>query len=178
MDQVMLPRSRRTRPAPSRRPAAKTARRRAVPNLKVRRILVPLDFSEKANKALNYAIALADEMGARIILMHVVEPVYVSAEPGFTYVTQQTETLEQRAGRARMRKIADELIPEGLFDKAIVRLGSPYHEITTVARSLGVDLIVLATHGRTGLSHALMGSTAERVVRHAHCPVLTVRRTL
>ena len=59
--------------------------------------------------------------------------------------------------------------------EALVRAGQPYYEITTAAKELDVDLIVITTHGRTGLKHALLGSTAERVVRHAPCPVLTVR---
>jgi universal stress protein A len=144
--------------------------------LKVNRILVPLDFSEVSSKALAYAVALAAEMNAKITLLHVIEPVYVSADPGLTYIPQQTPA-EENADAIRMRKIAAKFIPKSLFDKAVVRLGAPYHEITAAAKRLKAGLIVITTHGRTGLSHALMGSTAERVVRHAPCPVLTVRRT-
>ncbi len=147
-----------------------------VAGLKVDRILVPLDFSETAHKALAYAVALAADMKAKIILMHVIEPVYVSADPGLTCLPQQTAP-EEKADGKQMREIAAKYIPEGLFDKAVVRVGAPYHEITTAAKRLKAGLIVIGTHGRTGLSHVLMGSTAERVVRHASCPVLTVRRT-
>jgi nucleotide-binding universal stress UspA family protein len=147
-----------------------------IAKLKVERILVPLDFSEKSNQALAYAVALAADMKAKIILMHVIEPVYVSADPGLTCIPQLTTT-EQKSDGKRMREIAAEFVPKGLFDKTVVRVGTPYHEITTAAKCLRADLIVIATHGRTGLDHVLMGSTAERVVRHASCPVLTVRRT-
>jgi len=144
--------------------------------LKVKRILVPLDFSEKSSQALAYAVALAVGMKAKIIVMHAIEPVYVGADPGLTYIPQQIAA-EENATRKRMHKIAAEFIPKGLFDKAVVRTGVPYHEITLAAKRLRAGLIVLTTHGRTGLSHVLMGSTAERVVRYAQCPVLTVRRT-
>ena len=143
--------------------------------LKFNRILVPVDFSGSAVEALAYAVALAKNMGAKIILLHVVEPVYAGAEPGMGCMPQQTEA-QGIAARKLMRDIAGGLIPKGLFDKAVLRMGSPYHEITTAASVLKAGLIVITTHGRTGLSHVLMGSTAERVVRHAPCPVLTVRR--
>jgi universal stress protein A len=162
---------------PRRKTKAKRLRRKTgVAALKIHRILVPLDFSETASKALAYAVALAVDMRAKIILMHVREPVYVSTEPGLTFIPQQT-ALETNADGIRMHKIAAEFIPKGLLDKAIVRMGTPYHEIVTAAKRLTAGLIVLTTHGRTGLSHVLMGSTAERVVRHAHCPVFTVRQT-
>jgi universal stress protein A len=147
-----------------------------VAGLKVDRILVPLAFSETAHEALDYAVALATDMKAKIILMHVIEPVYVSADPGLTYLPQQTAA-EKRAEGKQMRQIAADFIPKALFDKAVVCVGPPYHEITMAAKRLKAGLIVITTHGRTGLSHVLMGSTAERVVRHAPCPVLTVRRT-
>jgi universal stress protein A len=147
----------------------------AISLLGVKRILVPLDFSETANKSLSYAIALASDMKAKIILLHVVEPVYMSADPGLTYMPQQN-AIERKSGLLRLRKVAA-AIPRGLFDKAVVRVGAPYGEITAAAERLQAGLIVITTHGRTGLRHALLGSTAERVVRHATCPVLTIRRS-
>ena len=90
--------------------------------LKVRRILVPLDFSETATKALAYAVALAANMNAKIILMHVIEPVYVSSDPGLTYIPQQMAN-EEKSDRKQMHKIAEKFIPKGLFEKAVVRMG-------------------------------------------------------
>lgn len=143
--------------------------------LKVSHILVPLDFSGVAHLALTYAVALASAMKAKIILMHVIEPVYVSADPGLAYIAQPVSG-EEKAEAKRMSEIAAKFIPKGLLEKTVVRQGVPYLEITTAAKKLRAGLIVITTHGRTGLSHVLMGSTAERVVRHAPCPVLTVRR--
>jgi universal stress protein A len=184
MDHITLPRQHRhsglSLSSERRRRTARTApaRRAARPaRLKIKHILVPLDFSEKANKALVYAMALAESLGGKITLLHVVEPVYLTTEPGMTFLPQQTATAEEHAGRKRMLKTAQELITKHLFERAVVRQGTPYREITTTAKTLNADIIVLATHGRTGLNHVLMGSTAERVVRHAPCPVLTVRRT-
>lgn len=143
--------------------------------LKIKRILVPLDFSDAARQALSYAIALAQDMKAKITLLHVVEPIYVNSEPGMNYLPEQAEA-EQTWSRKRIGQIAAKHVPKGMFDKAVVRSGTPYFEICEAAKKLKAGLIVVTTHGRTGLSHALMGSTAERVVRHASCPVLTVRR--
>ena len=142
--------------------------------LKTNPILVPVDFSGTAREALPYAVALARQMRARIVLLHVIEPVYVGAESGMGYVPQQTAAQKQEA-RKLMRDFEVKFIPKDLFDKAILRLGSPFHEIAAAAKALHAGLIVMTTHGRTGLSHLLMGSTAERVVRNAPCPVMTVR---
>lgn len=145
--------------------------------LKISRILVPVDFSEASIKGLEYALWLAELMKAKINLIHVIEPVYVaSTYPSTAYVPQYSEA-EEKANQKRLGELAKKSIPSNLYEKSIIRMGVPYHAITEAAQSLKADLIVITTHGRTGLSHVLMGSTAERVVRHAPCPVLTVRRT-
>ena len=143
--------------------------------LKLNPILVPVDFSEESRQALDYAVALAADTESKIILLHVVQPVYV-ADPTLTYLPQQMAWQEEVDGK-RLQRIAAKSIPKQLFDRAIIRLGVPHHEITRAAKRMKAGLIVIATHGRTGLRHVLMGSTTERVVRHAPCPVLTVRRT-
>lgn len=142
--------------------------------IKVRSILVPIDFSETANKALVYAMRMADQFGAKIILLNVVEPV---ATPDIAYHPMM---LEPEAAKSIAKERLVELerrakIPARMVDRILVRYGSPFAEITSAARTLKVDLIILTTHGYTGLKHVFMGSTAERVVRHAPCPVLTVR---
>jgi len=78
--------------------------------------------------------------------------------------------------QAHLQELANQLLPPGLAEKLVVRVGVPYHEIVEAAGELQADLIVITTHGHTGLKHVLLGSTAEWVVRHAPCPVLTVRR--
>jgi len=94
-----------------------------VASLNVDRILVPLDFSEAASHALHYAVALAADMRAKMILMHVVEPVYVSGDPGLTYIPQPTVG-EDKADVKQMRDIAAKFIPKTLFDKAVVHRGT------------------------------------------------------
>jgi nucleotide-binding universal stress UspA family protein len=170
MKRVALPRPR------GRRQILAAPARGALAGLGINRILVPLDLSAEARDTLHYAVALATDLRARIILLHVIEPIYVSASPGLSNLPQPIES-ETTAGARKLREIAAELIPPGLCEKAIVRTGHPAHEIAEAAKRLKAGLIVISTHGRTGLSHVLMGSTAERVVRHAPCPVLTVRRT-
>ena len=165
------------RPRPSRPRRSLTPSRPRLAGLNVSRILVPVDFSDTSNKALPYAVALAEDMGAKITLLHVIEPVFVGTEPGLTYVPQEDVMAEAKPDREQLQKLAGRFIPKNLFDKALIREGTPYHEIINAAKSIKAGLIVITPHGRTGLSHILMGSTAEHVVRHASCPVLTVRRS-
>ena len=140
----------------------------------VRSILVPIDFSEPSEKALNYAAAMAQKFGAKIVLLNVTEPF---PTPDFAYypLAMEKDKVAQKARRELERvQLKHELDPT-LIEKLLVRHGVPYREITDAAKTLKVDLIVIATHGYSGLAHVFMGSTAERVVRHAHCPVLVVR---
>ena len=154
---------------------ASTAVIELVPALvRIKSILVPIDFSETSAKALRYAVRMAEQFSSRITLLNVVEPV---ATPDFSYhpLMLETEKMKESAkGRLDMlcRKLS---LPGRLIEKTLVRYGTPFAEITAAAKTLKVDLIILTTHGYTGLKHVFMGSTAERVVRHAPCPVLTVR---
>ncbi len=144
--------------------------------LHVRRILVPTDFSEAADHALTYAVGLAEQFGAEILLMHTVEiPVY--AYPGAPYipVVDITADLEKaavaglEATRARMKS--------PVHARVALRRGSPWREILDAAKEERADLVVMGTHGRRGVARALLGSVAEKVVRAAEVPVLTVRQT-
>jgi nucleotide-binding universal stress UspA family protein len=142
--------------------------------LKIRSILVPVDFSPPSKKALHYAAQLAGQFNSTLTLLHVVEPV---AMPDFAYFPLAQEIEETvKAARARMTTLCEqEGISTQQIAKTLIRHGRAFHEITEAARTLKSDMIVIATHGFTGVKHVLMGSTAERVVRHAPCPVLTVR---
>lgn len=144
--------------------------------LKMQNILVPTDFSEPSKKALRYAISFAGQFGARITLLHVVEPMILPYEE---YPLRELILNDKglvKAARETLRRLCHhERIDAFLLQKGIVRLGSPSEEITNTARDLQVDLIIIATHGYTGLKHIFIGSTTERVVRHAPCPVLVVR---
>jgi universal stress protein A len=134
----------------------------------LKRILVPMDFSECSRKALLYAVPFAKQFNAELILLHVVEP--YPAVPELT--TFEVETLNdgRRELEAACRAVSGEVPAHGELRNGLARL-----EIANAARELGIDLIVLSTHGRKGLSRMLLGSTAEMVVRHAPCPVLIVR---
>jgi len=144
-------------------------------SIQLRSILVPTDFSAPSLKALRYAAVLARQSGAKLTLLNVVEP--IGATPDFAYnpLALESEKVTAAAGEHLKKLAAKADLEEGLIEKTLVRNGVPYAEISSAAGSLKVDLIVIATHGYSGFKHLFMGSTAERVVRHAPCPVLVVR---
>lgn len=142
---------------------------------RIAKVLVPVDFTDYSNQAVDYAGMLAAKFGARVRLLHVIEK--------FTYSV--TDTIQVVDHYSALRAIAQPLIEglrkhldeHGVAADAEIRTGTPYAEILDEADRFKADLIVMGTHGRTGLAHALLGSVAERVVRLARCPVLTVRST-
>jgi universal stress protein A len=141
--------------------------------LRFARILVPTDFSDPSRKALYYAARLAEHFGSRITLIHVIEPVM---SPDFTHFPLALD--EEKviaAARHRLLTLGRSVLGDRFIEDAVVRPGSPFHEISEAARELKMDLIIMATHGYSGVKRALLGSTAERVVRYAPCPVMTVR---
>jgi len=138
---------------------------------------VPVDFSPSSDKALTYAVCFAEQFGAKVTVLNIVEPAVYPTDLG--YVPVEIDSLHQamqNSARQKLADIATKRIPGRFRANALVRVGRPHREITKAAEELRSDLIVIATHGYTGLKHAVMGSTAERVVRHAPCPVLTVRQ--
>ena len=140
----------------------------------IRSILVPFDFSPPSAQALKYAAALARQFGAKITLLNVVQPI---ATPDFAYypVMMESDKVMTQIKRELEQVPVSQGVDSTLIEKVLVRNGVPFHEIAGAAESLKADLIVISTHGYTGLKHILLGSTTERVVRHAHCPVLVVR---
>jgi universal stress protein A len=140
---------------------------------RMKRILVPIDFSDCSRKALQYAIPLAQEHNAALTLLYVVPPPYAAGEyVGIDYAQLQAEM--RVSGDKGLSKLANEL--DGLVSaEKLVRVGSPASEIIEAAKDLDADVIVISTHGRTGLKHVLLGSVVEHVVRRAPCPVLVVR---
>jgi nucleotide-binding universal stress UspA family protein len=144
----------------------------------VRSILLPTDFSECANFALPYATGIARATGATLICVHVVETVVPSvcysgmSEP--LPIGDLSEQLEESAER-ELPKIGECDECSGLDVEEVIVHGEAATEIVRVARERGVDLIVVSSHGRTGLGRMLFGSTAEAIVRHATCPVLVVK---
>lgn len=143
---------------------------------RLKTILVPVDFSSFSDKSLDYAVAFAQQFQAGIVLLHVVEPmVYPENYMTIPTVSDDINSSLVKAAEEKLAVQRQRINPDQVDVKAMTRLGRPYVEITGAAKELRVDLIILATHGHTGLRHVLLGSTAERVVRHAPCPVLTVR---
>jgi universal stress protein A len=140
----------------------------------IRSILVPIDFSGPSDNALEYAISLVRQFDAKLILLHVVQPF---PTPDFDYypIAMESEKVMSK-GKQRLEQVAAKAgVDPEVISQVLVRIGVPYREITDAARTSNVDLIVIATHGYTGVAHVFMGSTAERVVRHAQCSVLVVR---
>lgn len=148
--------------------------------ISIRNILVPVDFSECSREALRQAGDLAKRLGAQLTLLHVWEiPPYIPPEAMVGVPGQTAQTLSRTAhahAEQQMRAFVDEAKTAGMpVDAELLETGDPARTIVEVAERGGHDLIVIGTHGRTGFSHLLMGSVAEKVVRRAPCPVLSVR---
>jgi nucleotide-binding universal stress UspA family protein len=152
---------------------------RIVPNFA--KILAATDFSEDSALALGYAEELARKFASELIVMHVdqpLAPIVVSPDLGpamdvgaMSRIAEEQRLLAQR----ELDKIVQRLRDSGLKAKSLLRVGSPFLEILRTSQSENADLIVMGTHGRSGLAHVLMGSVAERVVQKSSVPVLTIR---
>jgi universal stress protein A len=140
----------------------------------LKRIVVPIDFSACSRKALQYAIPFAEQFQASLTLLYVVQVNYAVGELGAIDVSMLEVEMRQQASQRLAELVRDE-VRQRVPAEAIVRTGRPVMEIVSAARDLEADLIILSTHGYTGLKHVLLGSTAENVLRHAPCPVLAVR---
>ncbi len=139
-------------------------------------ILVPIDFSDNSKKALRYAIPFAQQFNASLILAYIVEPTIYPSDFGFGQIgfPDVEKELHEKA-LSEMATLRDSIIPPGLRTVTLVGTGIPFVEITQFAKEHEVDIIIVATHGRTGVEHILFGSTAEKIIRKAPCPVLVVR---
>ncbi len=140
----------------------------------LKKILCPVDHSECSYLALKYAISLALKDKAKLYLMHVVDTRSYDTEI-YKFSPYQLQELDV----SKIREDLMKSLPEGTLDvlevETIVVKGVPFQEIISTVKEIGADIIVIGTHGRTGLSHIMMGSVAEKVVQKASCPVLTVR---
>lgn len=145
----------------------------APPHPVVRRVLVPVDFSDFTRAALAYAVELAQTYGARIDLLHVVKSAGSLAFDGVPLPPENPERAKDRAHEALADLAREEIDHEDV--RVAVEVGHPAAGITDYAAEHETDLIVIPTHGRTGLKRFLLGSVAEKVVRRATCPVFTVR---
>ncbi|HET6371274.1 MAG TPA: universal stress protein [Nitrospiria bacterium] len=139
----------------------------------IRKIMVPTDFSPSSDRALDYAISLAQCFGATVLLLHVIEPFPYSVTDSLTVVDhfKALHTIASSLIKEARKKLTLKNIPS---ETRLVS-GSPYREIVKEVERNKADLIVMGTHGRTGVGRLLIGSQAEKVVRLAGCPVATVR---
>ena len=142
----------------------------------LKRILIATDFSEASEVAVRYGRALADAFGASLDILHVMEDpfVYAPTSEGYLPPAHFFEEMEKNS-RERLEQALPHADREKLNARLVTKKGSPFVEIVRYAKSENIDLIVMGTHGRGPIAHMLMGSVAEKVVRKAPCPVLTVR---
>lgn len=139
----------------------------------IQHLLVPVDFSSPSLDALEYAIQVVDRFGARLTVLHVLEPIYYDLELGLGLIEQESQ--KRTHWEAQLDGLAQVVKERGLAAGSVVLGGVPSESIVTYARAQGCDLIVMGTHGRRGLSRLRYGSVAESVLRQAPCPVFTVR---
>jgi nucleotide-binding universal stress UspA family protein len=142
----------------------------------VRNIVVATDFSDLAEHALDEAVELAEKLGAKITLVHSYEiPVYGFPD-GILVASAEVTAQIQMASQKQLADAAERHKSSGVSITSVLRMGAPWDEISACAAETGAGLIVIGTHGRRGISRALLGSVAERVIRTATLPVLVVHR--
>jgi nucleotide-binding universal stress UspA family protein len=143
----------------------------------IRTILAPTDFSAHSEEAVRYACALADRLGAELHLLHILSEFLPAGPDPLLMPVMPPEYYKENEDRARetLDHLLDPSWGTPISVVTAVRWGSPVEAIVSYAVDHRNDLVVIATHGRTGLSHVLLGSVAERIVREAPCPVLTIR---
>ncbi len=146
--------------------------------VQIRKILYPTDFSELSEHALRYALSFAESNRAELHVLHVVDEAYqywMAMGPGALPMGPPPDEMLEIARKELSKFVESKVKAAGVTVISAALLGRPFMEIVSYAREKQIDLIVLGTHGRSGLRHAILGSVAERVVRKAPCPVLTIR---
>jgi nucleotide-binding universal stress UspA family protein len=139
-------------------------------------LVVPTDFSEYSLRAIDYGVEIAEKFGSHVALVYVVEPLLQAVDLTWTTVDfEELNKAHKETAEKQLEKLAEERFPKGIRCDTVILFGKPFVEILKYAREANADLIVMATHGRGAISHLLLGSTAEKVVRKATCPVLTVK---
>lgn len=141
--------------------------------IKIRTILCPVDFSDASRNALRYAKEFAKNMHASVYLLNIVEPRPMAVDITLNYVPVEEEL--EKAASDDLRQILGEFAREGIEAECGVEIGTPSDVILDTIEKLDVNLVIMGSHGKKGLSRLIMGSVAETVVRKAGCPVLTVK---
>ena len=145
----------------------------------IKKVLVPVDFSDYSKSSLRYAVNFAKHFNAELFLVYVVEPMVYPPDFSMGQIAIPSVDVEMdKSAVEELNNLAKKEIPAELKSKVIVKTGKPFVEIIETASAEDIDLIIIATHGHTGIEHVLFGSTAEKVVRKAPCPVLTLREPI
>ena len=148
-------------------------------DLSIKKVLVPIDFSDYSKSALKYAINFAKSFGADMTLIYVVEPIIYPPDFSMGQIAIPTISTEwDDRAREELDKLAKSEISAEVKVKTIIKTGKPFVEIIETAAEEDIDIIIIATHGHSAVEHILFGSTAEKVVRKAPCPVLTLREPI
>ncbi|MBY0435146.1 MAG: universal stress protein, partial [Cyclobacteriaceae bacterium] len=148
----------------------------------MKKILVPTDFSKTATMATDVAFDIARKSGASIILLHIVEEATggsfnVEGQVAYSNISEKLFTLKMiEKGKASLKKVVTDPKYAAVKVDGEIRVGNPYHGMQTIITEQKVDLVVMGTAGRTGLSNMLIGSNTEKVIRNSKCPVLTVQK--
>ncbi len=145
----------------------------------IKKVLVPIDFSDFSKSALRYAISFAKTYNADIILVYVVEPVIYPPDFSMGQIAIPAVNTEwDTKAKDELDRLAKTEIPSDIKVTTVIKTGKPFVEIIDTATEYNADIIIIATHGHSGVEHILFGSTAEKVVRKAPCPVLTLREPI
>ncbi len=140
-----------------------------------RRILIAVDFSETSLRAIQVGGELASRLGAEVFILHVVDDRPVAVGPGLAVDLTSVEASVLEATKDRLLHLVQDVLPKPVARTVLVKPGIPHGEVLATATERQVDLVVVGTHGRTGISRAILGSHAETIVRRSPVPVLVVK---
>ncbi len=147
--------------------------------LQFSKILVPIDFSDFSKSALKYAVTFAQQYHSKLILIYVMEPVIYPPDFSMGQITLPTVNFEMdKRAKEELDKLAESEISSLVQVQTVIKTGKPFVEIIETAKEEDADLIIISTHGHSGVEHILFSSTADKVVRKAPCPVLTLREPI
>ncbi|RPJ56251.1 MAG: universal stress protein [Acidobacteria bacterium] len=145
--------------------------------IEIKRILCSTDFSEASRAALPLAVRIAKRMEAQLYLIHVVRELpYAAPDPNYHFEVPEYERYLTAAAEKRLDELDESVTAQGVSTVKLLMHGNVADQILEAAKNQDIDMIVMATHGETGWRHMVFGSVAEKVVRQAHCPVLTIRQ--
>lgn len=147
--------------------------------LSIKKILVPIDFSDYSKSALKFASEFTKIFNAHLFLVYVIEPIFYPPDFSMGQIALPSVNFEvDKRAKEELDKLAQTELNHSLKISTFIKTGKPFIEIIELAKQENIDLIIISTHGHSSVEHILFGSTADKVVRKAPCPVLTVREPL